>query len=218
MAASFMLLAEISPHFSTISPHVAGQHAGTLTPHDLPDGGRHGKVLRRQHGMSPFMYPDTGASAITIKPLTKGNYYTRAMQIEAVMVKNSTWAYVNGKKPRPELVENNAASVQNVEKWEEEDLIIAIDPSLLRMVKEVMLVKHKFKNFKQYQNNGYQGNQNQGIYQRGGNRGNPRSIDDRVNDDKQEYLSKVEVQVEDAFQVTEEALHMKVNKWKYFAS
>ncbi|GBO99071.1 Modular serine protease [Eumeta japonica] len=64
MAASFMLLAKISPHFSTVSPHVAGQHVGTLTPHDLPDGGRHGKVLKRQHGMSPFMYPDTGASAM----------------------------------------------------------------------------------------------------------------------------------------------------------
>ncbi|GBP49382.1 hypothetical protein EVAR_24687_1 [Eumeta japonica] len=57
----------------------------------------------------------------TIKPLTKGNYDTWAMQIEAVIVKNSTWAYVNGKKPKPELVENNATSIQSVKKWEEED-------------------------------------------------------------------------------------------------
>lgn len=80
-------------------------------------------------------------SSSTIKPLTKENYDTWVMQIEAVMVKNGTWVYVNGRKPKPEPVEGNETSIQNVEKWEDEDakaksdLIIAIDPSLLRMVK-----------------------------------------------------------------------------------
>ncbi|GBO99069.1 hypothetical protein EVAR_70579_1 [Eumeta japonica] len=206
------------------------------------------------------------------------------MQIEAVMVKNSTWAYVNGKKPRPELVENNAESVQSVEKWEEEDLIIAIDPSLLRMVKGLNASKQIWDKLKsEYASTGpvkragllkrvtsYKITENNDFHTQLMElfdviaklsamgvemhdylqstlllNGLPSNFEmfrcamesqnelpkpdilrekiikkydvqighkaaeclDRVNDDKQENLSKVEVQVKDAFQVTEEALH-----------
>ncbi|KAG8237990.1 hypothetical protein J437_LFUL017067 [Ladona fulva] len=81
------------------------------------------------------------ASSHIIKPLVKDNYDTWAMQIEAVMVKNGTWKYLDGKHVKPEIVEGNEQSRREVEKWEDgdakakSDLIIAIDPSLLRLVK-----------------------------------------------------------------------------------
>ncbi|KAG8239862.1 hypothetical protein J437_LFUL018972 [Ladona fulva] len=80
-------------------------------------------------------------SSHIIKPLVKDHYDTWAMQIEAVMVKNGTWEYLDGKHVKPEIVEENEQSRKEVEKWEDgdakakSDLIIAIDPSLLRLVK-----------------------------------------------------------------------------------
>lgn len=83
------------------------------------------------------------SSTFNIKSLTKDNYDSWSVQMEAVAVKNGTWKYVCGKIPRPKLragAEEEQSRLAQ-EKWDDEDakaradLIIAIDPSLLRLVK-----------------------------------------------------------------------------------
>lgn len=89
-----------------------------------------------------------------IRALTKDNYDTWVMQIEAVMTKNGTWKYVNGKMEKPKLIEGDPKSVETVEKWEEEDakakadIIIAIDSSLLRLVKGLSNAKQVWDRLK----------------------------------------------------------------------
>ncbi|KAG8239792.1 hypothetical protein J437_LFUL019361 [Ladona fulva] len=62
------------------------------------------------------------------------------MQILAIMVKNGTWKYVDGKHTKPEKVAGSEQSRKEIEKWEDghvkakSDLIIAIDPSVLRLL------------------------------------------------------------------------------------
>ncbi|KAK9892072.1 hypothetical protein WA026_018270 [Henosepilachna vigintioctopunctata] len=72
-------------------------------------------------------------SSSTCKPLTKRNYDTCAMQIEAFMVKDGTRVYVNGRKPKLQLLKNDAASI----------III-----LLRMIKGMKTSKQIRENLK----------------------------------------------------------------------
>ena len=73
---------------------------------------------------------------LAIKPLTKDNYESWAVHMEAVMIKNGTWKYACGKAQKPV-----GSPREEVEAWEEEDekaradIVIAMDPSLLRLVK-----------------------------------------------------------------------------------
>ncbi|XP_076398156.1 uncharacterized protein LOC143266621 [Megachile rotundata] len=83
------------------------------------------------------------SSTFNIRPLTKDKYDSWVMQMEAVTVKNGTWKFVNGKIPRPTMKAGLTEEQLKIdqEKWDDDDararadLIIAIDPSLLRLVK-----------------------------------------------------------------------------------
>ena len=65
---------------------------------------------------------DTSAgTSLRIQMLTKNNYDTWKLRVQAILTKNRTWAYVNGRKLKPENVQNDAEQVAALEKWIEED-------------------------------------------------------------------------------------------------
>jgi hypothetical protein len=72
-------------------------------------------------------------NVIRIEPLGKENYDTWKLQMEAVLVKNEMWGYVNGSIKKPNNEENTI--------WDENDkkaradLILAINPNELRQIK-----------------------------------------------------------------------------------
>ncbi|XP_061720001.1 uncharacterized protein LOC133527129 [Cydia pomonella] len=71
------------------------------------------------------------SSAIKIDQLNESNYETWKIQVEAVLIKNDAWGYVNGSIKKP-------AEVAEAAKWEigdskaKSDLILSITPSELR--------------------------------------------------------------------------------------
>ena len=75
-----------------------------------------------------------------IETLNKENYDTWKMQMEALLIKNDAWSYVNGDAVKPELGENNA-NQRAVEAWirndnkAKSDIILSISPSELKQVK-----------------------------------------------------------------------------------
>lgn len=81
------------------------------------------------------------ASSLTrIETLNKENYDTWKMQMEALLVKNDAWSYVNGQSKKPTVGENNA-NESTVQAWEKNDskaksdIILSISPSELKQIK-----------------------------------------------------------------------------------
>jgi len=76
-----------------------------------------------------------------IETLTKANYDTWKMHMEALLVKNDEWEYVNGTKVKPEVVPNDAASLRAEAEWikndnkAKSDIILSISASELKQVK-----------------------------------------------------------------------------------
>lgn len=83
---------------------------------------------------------NTGGT-IRIETLHKENYDTWKIQMEALLVKNDAWAYVNGTNERPNLIVGDAASEAALKNWvvadnkAKSDIILSISPSELKQVK-----------------------------------------------------------------------------------
>jgi hypothetical protein len=76
--------------------------------------------------------------------LNKSNYDTWKIQVEALLIKNDTWSYVSGEKPKPQITgEGEARAVMEEEqkKWiaadrkAKSDLILAMNASELRQIR-----------------------------------------------------------------------------------
>jgi hypothetical protein len=76
--------------------------------------------------------------------LNKSNYDTWKIQVEALLIKNDTWSYVSGEKPKPQITgEGEARAVMEEEqkKWiaadrkVKSDLILAMNASELRQIR-----------------------------------------------------------------------------------
>lgn len=82
---------------------------------------------------------NTGSTRLEL--LTRSNYDTWRIKVEALLIKNQGWKYVNGTKVKPELAENEATSSTALNKWIEEDsvaksdLILSISPPLLKTIR-----------------------------------------------------------------------------------
>lgn len=63
----------------------------------------------------------TTGSSLRIPMLTKTNYDTWKLRVQGILTKNKTWAYVNGRKLKPEAAENNVQQAAVLETWIEED-------------------------------------------------------------------------------------------------
>ena len=75
-----------------------------------------------------------------IQLLNKENYDTWKLQMQAILVKNDLWEYVNGTKVKPEAEEDiNTIRVVSWEKNDQKarsDIILSISPSELKQVKK----------------------------------------------------------------------------------
>lgn len=78
---------------------------------------------------------------VRIETLNTENYYTWKMQMEAVLLKNDAWGYVNGNCLQPVLTPGDAASIAAVNTWKKNDgkaksdIILSIRPSELKLIK-----------------------------------------------------------------------------------
>lgn len=78
-------------------------------------------------------------NSVSIEMLSEDNYDTWKVQIEALLIKNERWEYVNGEKRKPEV---NTSSNAAQEEWSSNDrkakadLILSISPSLIKDIKE----------------------------------------------------------------------------------
>lgn len=89
-----------------------------------------------------------------IEPLTKQNYDTWCIQVEALLVIKGTWCYVNGEIP----ISTSAAAGQNLkatqDAWKAEDrkaksdLILSISPDQLRHIKNCVTSKEVWEKLK----------------------------------------------------------------------
>jgi hypothetical protein len=76
--------------------------------------------------------------------LNKSNYDTWKIQVEALLIRNDTWSYVSGEKPKPEITgegEARAVTEEEQKKWiaadrkAKSDLILAMNASELRQIR-----------------------------------------------------------------------------------
>lgn len=80
-----------------------------------------------------------GTSA-RIELLSKDNYDTWRIQMEALLIKNKSWGYVNGKNKKPEATADNEND-SKLNEWTEmdsmalSDIILAISPPELKTIK-----------------------------------------------------------------------------------
>lgn len=78
---------------------------------------------------------------VQIEKLNKENFDTWKLQMEAILIKNYYWSYVNGTNERPESVEgdaNNAAAIAAWDKVDQKaraDIILSMSPSELCYIK-----------------------------------------------------------------------------------
>lgn len=90
----------------------------------------------------------TVINSTRIECLSKDNYDTWCMQIEALMIKNELWEYVTGEKPMPMVASGAdeaalALHQQRLLAWKQSDrkaradLILSIHPSELTQVKRL---------------------------------------------------------------------------------
>jgi len=83
----------------------------------------------------------TSTGTVRIELLDKENYDTWKIQMEALLIKNDAWTYVNGEKPKPTVIAGNTASTETASNWEiadkkaKSDIILSIKPSELKQVK-----------------------------------------------------------------------------------
>ena len=78
------------------------------------------------------------AHATRIELLTKDNYDTWSVQVQALLIKNDAWGYVNGTKVKPHPGAGNEAQItmwQSNDEKARSDLILAISPSELKQVR-----------------------------------------------------------------------------------
>lgn len=81
------------------------------------------------------------SGTIRIEALQKENYDTWKIQMEALLIKNDAWNYVNGTSAKPTLVAGDAASVTAVRNWivadnkAKSDIILSISPSEFKQIK-----------------------------------------------------------------------------------
>jgi hypothetical protein len=76
--------------------------------------------------------------------LNKSNYDTWKIQVEALLIKNDTWSYVSGEKPKPQITgegEAHAVTEEEQKKWiaadrkAKSDLILDMNASELRQIR-----------------------------------------------------------------------------------
>lgn len=81
------------------------------------------------------------SNQVRIEALTKDNYDSWCMQVEALMTKNDTWKYASGELKPPEFVEGDARSDVEMKTWlskdkmAKSDLILSISPSELQQIR-----------------------------------------------------------------------------------
>lgn len=80
------------------------------------------------------------SNIVRIESLNKDNYDTWKMQMEALLVKNDAWNYVNGDCECPVLAEDNSNAVAHrnwtkADSKAKSDIILSISPSELKLVK-----------------------------------------------------------------------------------
>ena len=79
--------------------------------------------------------------SVRLEPLGKDNFDTWKLHIEALLIKNDAWVYVNGSKPKPVVLAGDETTQRAVEQWEQadlkalSDLILGINPSELKQIK-----------------------------------------------------------------------------------
>lgn len=82
------------------------------------------------------------SNAVRIELLNRDNYDTWKIQMQALLTKNETWDYVNGRKPKSKVTDTAAGSAEEARRWEIEDgkaradIILSIKPSELKQVKD----------------------------------------------------------------------------------
>ena len=103
----------------------------------------------------------SGQQWVKIEPLSKENYDTWKLQIEALLVKTDNWDYVSGKLKRPSVIENDANSAKAADTWDaadrkaRSDLILSISPSELQEIKHCKTSNEIWKKLKEtYQSKG----------------------------------------------------------------
>ncbi|KAG7196788.1 hypothetical protein KM043_014482 [Ampulex compressa] len=80
------------------------------------------------------MFANLGNST-RIELLTKDNYDIWCIHAEALLIKNEGWDYVNGRKPRPKIIEGSEVSLEAARAWDvadqkaRSDLILSIGSS-----------------------------------------------------------------------------------------
>ncbi|KAH0816603.1 hypothetical protein GEV33_006188 [Tenebrio molitor] len=83
-------------------------------------------------------------SSTRFEMLNKSNYDTWKIQVEALLIKNDTWSYVSGEKPKPQVTgegEARAVTEEEQKKWiaadrkAKSDLILAMNASELRQIR-----------------------------------------------------------------------------------
>lgn len=78
---------------------------------------------------------------LRIETLNKDNFETWRIQMKALLVKNDSWIYVSGSKPKPALLDDDVNSKQECDNWidmdekAKADLILCISPSELKQIK-----------------------------------------------------------------------------------
>lgn len=82
-------------------------------------------------------------NSMRIETLSRDNYDTWCIQAEALLIKNDTWGYVSGEKPKPEITGEGAeriASQAAYDRWVIEDrnaksdIILSINPAELKNI------------------------------------------------------------------------------------
>lgn len=57
------------------------------------------------------------SAVIRIEVLTRENYDTWKLQMQALLTKNDAWMYVSGELPKPEVIEGDVTSLTALENW-----------------------------------------------------------------------------------------------------
>jgi hypothetical protein len=74
-------------------------------------------------------------TSVKIEPLGKDNFDTWKIQIEALLIKNDSWKYVNGTIPKPKEQPEAVTTWESNDAKAWSDLILTICPSELKQIK-----------------------------------------------------------------------------------
>jgi hypothetical protein len=74
-------------------------------------------------------------TSVKIEPLGKENFDTWKIQIEALLIKNDSWKYVNGTIPKPKEPPEAVTTWESNDAKARSDLILTICPSELKQIK-----------------------------------------------------------------------------------